>query len=72
MPANDEELRRAGDGLLLLSALSNAQPRAIEPSGQPGLPLAGRKVLEAGCGPGDHTGFYLERGCSVDAVDARQ
>jgi ubiquinone/menaquinone biosynthesis C-methylase UbiE len=37
-----------------------------------GLPLTGRKVLEAGCGPGDHTGFYLERGCSVYAVDARQ
>jgi SAM-dependent methyltransferase len=37
-----------------------------------GLPLEGRKVLEVGCGPGDHTGFYLERGCSVRAVDARQ
>jgi SAM-dependent methyltransferase len=37
-----------------------------------GLPLAGRKVLEVGCGPGDHTGFFLERGCSVCAVDARQ
>jgi SAM-dependent methyltransferase len=37
-----------------------------------GLPLTGRKVLEVGCGPGDHTGFFLERGCSVYAVDARQ
>src|ERR1700730_16842290 len=37
-----------------------------------GLPLAGRHVLEVGCGPGDHTGFYIERGCSVFAVDARQ
>lgn len=35
-----------------------------------GLPLAGR-VLEVGSGPGDHTGFYLERGCSVMATDAR-
>jgi hypothetical protein len=34
------------------------------------LPLAGR-VLEVGSGPGDHTGFYLERGCSVVATDAR-
>src|ERR1700733_6970757 len=37
-----------------------------------GLPLAGRQVLEVGCGPGDHTGFYLERGCAVFSVDARQ
>jgi SAM-dependent methyltransferase len=37
-----------------------------------GLSLAGRQVLEVGCGPGDHTGFYLERGCSVFSVDARQ
>jgi SAM-dependent methyltransferase len=36
-----------------------------------GLPLEGRSVLEVGCGPGDHTGFYLERGCSVCTVDAR-
>lgn len=37
-----------------------------------GLPLANRRVLELGSGPGDHTGFYVERGCSVVAVDARQ
>ena len=29
-------------------------------------------MLDLGCGPGDHTGFYLERGCSVFAVDARE
>jgi SAM-dependent methyltransferase len=34
------------------------------------LPLSGR-VLEVGSGPGDHTGFYLERGCTVVATDAR-
>jgi SAM-dependent methyltransferase len=36
-----------------------------------GLPLDNRTVLEAGSGPGDHTGFYLERGCRVLATDAR-
>ncbi len=36
-----------------------------------GLPLEGRRVLDVGSGPGDHTGFYLDRGCSVFAVDAR-
>lgn len=34
------------------------------------LPISGR-VLEVGSGPGDHTGFYLERGCTVVATDAR-
>jgi SAM-dependent methyltransferase len=37
-----------------------------------GLPLANRRVLELGSGPGDHTGFYVGRGCTVVAVDARQ
>ena len=36
------------------------------------LPLANRRVLELGSGPGDHTGFYVERGCAVVSVDARQ
>jgi len=37
-----------------------------------GLPLANRRVLELGSGPGDHTGFYVQRGCAVVSVDARQ
>jgi hypothetical protein len=37
-----------------------------------GLPLDHRTVLELGSGPGDHTFFYLSRGCNVSAVDARQ
>lgn len=37
-----------------------------------GLPLHNRHVLEVGSGPGDHTGFYLERGCRVFAIDARK
>jgi ABC-type polysaccharide/polyol phosphate transport system ATPase subunit/SAM-dependent methyltransferase len=36
------------------------------------LPLAGRSVLEVGAGIGDHTSFFLERGCSVLATDARE
>lgn len=35
------------------------------------LPLESRTVLEVGSGPGDHTGFYLDRGCTVLATDAR-
>ncbi len=37
-----------------------------------GLQLNNKKVLEVGAGPGDHTGFYLERGCTVLATDARK
>jgi SAM-dependent methyltransferase len=36
------------------------------------LPIAGRSVLEVGSGPGDHTGFFLERGCVVTSVDGRE
>jgi SAM-dependent methyltransferase len=37
-----------------------------------GLPLSNQRVLELGSGPGDQTGFYVERGCSVVSVDSRQ
>lgn len=36
------------------------------------LPLAGRTVLELGAGIGDHTSFFLDRGCGVTATDARE
>ena len=37
-----------------------------------GLPLSKRRVLELGSGPGDHTGFYVRRECSIVSVDSRQ
>lgn len=37
-----------------------------------GLPLAGRSVLEVGAGIGDHTSFFLDRGCRVTVSDARE
>jgi 2-polyprenyl-3-methyl-5-hydroxy-6-metoxy-1,4-benzoquinol methylase len=36
-----------------------------------GLDLAGRKVLEVGAGIGDHTSFFLDRGCRVTALEGR-
>lgn len=37
-----------------------------------GLPIAGATVLEVGAGIGDHTGFFLQRGCHVVTSDARE
>jgi hypothetical protein len=35
------------------------------------LPIANRTVLEVGAGIGDHTSFFIDRGCSVCATEAR-
>ena len=35
------------------------------------LPLAGRSVIEVGAGIGDHTTFFLDRGCSVVTSEGR-
>jgi SAM-dependent methyltransferase len=36
-----------------------------------GLPIAGRSVLELAAGIGDHTSFFLDRGCTVVSTEAR-
>jgi SAM-dependent methyltransferase len=36
------------------------------------LRLAGRSVLELGAGIGDHSTFFLDRGCSLTITDARE
>lgn len=36
-----------------------------------GLPLSDRTVLELGAGIGDHTTFFLDRGCKVHSIEAR-
>ena len=35
------------------------------------LPIAGKSVLEVGAGVGDHTGFFLDRGCCVASTEGR-
>lgn len=35
------------------------------------LPLAARSVLEVGAGIGDHTSFFLDRGCTVTTTEGR-
>jgi FkbM family methyltransferase len=45
--------------------------RRLEHLSSLGLPLHDREVLEVGAGIGDHTSFYLDRGCRVLSTDAR-
>jgi SAM-dependent methyltransferase len=45
--------------------------RRLEHLASLGLELAGKSVLEVGAGIGEHTSFYLDRGCRVLATDAR-
>lgn len=37
-----------------------------------GLDIAGRSVLEVGAGIGNHTSFFLDRGCTVVSSEARE
>jgi hypothetical protein len=37
-----------------------------------GLPIDGKTVLEVGAGIGDHTKFFLDRGCIVTSTEARE
>lgn len=45
--------------------------RRLEHLATLGLPLSGKQVLEVGAGIGDHTHFYLDRGCQVIATEGR-
>src|SRR5688572_13826949 len=45
--------------------------RRLEHLASLGLPLHDRDVLELGAGIGDHTTFFLDRGCKVVTSDAR-
>lgn len=35
------------------------------------LPLAGKSILDAGCGVGRLSGFFLKKGCTLTALDGR-
>ena len=45
--------------------------RRLEHLASLNLPINGKSVLELGAGIGDHTSFFLDRGCTVTAVEAR-
>lgn len=45
--------------------------RRLEHLASLNLDLSGRSVLEVGAGLGDHTTFFLDRGCAVTCVEPR-
>ncbi len=46
--------------------------RRLEHLASLGLSIHGKTVLEVGAGIGDHTHFYLDRGCNVTITEARE
>ncbi len=46
--------------------------RRLEHLASLGLDIAGSTVLEVGAGIGDHTSFFIDRGCKVVTSDARR
>jgi hypothetical protein len=45
--------------------------RRLEHLASLNLDLSGKSVLELGAGIGDHSSFYLDRGCTVTAIEPR-
>jgi len=46
--------------------------RRLEHLASLGLAIAGKTVLEVGAGSGDHTDFFVDRGCQVVSTEARE
>ena len=46
--------------------------RRLEHLASLGVPVAGRTVLELGAGIGDHSTYYLDRGCGLTITEARE
>jgi len=46
--------------------------RRLEHLASLGLAIHGSTVLEVGAGIGDHTSFFIDRGCTVVSTDARE
>ena len=46
--------------------------RRLEHLASLGLDIAGSSVFEVGAGIGDHTSFFLDRGCHIVTSDARR
>ncbi len=46
--------------------------RRLEHLASLGIPVSGSSVLEVGAGIGDHSNFYIDRGCKITITEARE
>ena len=46
--------------------------RRLEHLASLGIPVSGTSVLEVGAGIGDHSHYYIDRGCTVTITEARE
>lgn len=46
--------------------------RRLEHLASLGIPVAGMSVLEVGAGIGDHSHYYIDRGCAITITEARK
>ncbi|HUV50153.1 MAG TPA: class I SAM-dependent methyltransferase [Anaerolineae bacterium] len=66
------KLRTPPEGAFLSYHYQRHNQRRLEHLASLGLNIAGSTVLEVGAGIGDHTSFFIDRGCQVVSSDARQ
>ena len=46
--------------------------RRLEHLASLGIPVSGKSVLEVGAGIGDHSSYYIERGCDITITEVRK
>jgi hypothetical protein len=65
-------MTRTSKDVFLSDSYIRHNMRRLEHLTSLGLPIQNRTVLELGAGIGDHTMFYLDRGCSVVSLEGRE
>ena len=66
------KLKKSSKDVFLSYHYLRHNQRRLEHLAGLGLNIAGSTVLEVGAGIGDHTSFFIDRGCQVVSNDARQ
>src|SRR5438045_3527021 len=67
------EVSRAGDGAQPFHSWHYLRhtSRRLEHLASLSIPIFNTSVLEAGAGVGDHSHYYLDRGCQITITEAR-
>ena len=67
-----KDLRVAPETAFLSYYYQRHNQRRLEHLASLGLPITGSTVLEVGAGIGDHTSFFIDRGCKIVTSDIRE